>query len=452
MFLAYLMNILSPQVKLDLADELQSAFPPSLRPYVQDVCVRATSYEQLKGLGDRLSGVPSAAALDLELPFGRNENLNLGTVGTFFRRAGLTERVRAVKYCCRSVLGTDLFPSAETPVSAKLWLDYTLSQPAAFWRNLYQHSLVELQLTVLFIEDALLDLKSALRCGHRICGTLRCLQVDSVFDWQSTVPIWTVTKFLAGLKLPCLAHLGFGEGIVMPFRSNCGWPQKESVPMLRSFGGKRKPVGMFGLGGSGVIMDLRQMGRLPLADMAAMADSALGPAIRDVHALAGQSDWTWEGSPAAMPRQSVPGFLASLSSMQQLIIEHCGANQLLVSAAAINVLNGLETLALGLATVEGDLTGPCLTQIVCLSLQTQLPTLLARPPPALTSILVPHRLNAVVPRAVLGIELPSVTEVVRVGPGAPRWKVSHESCKLRVWEGHECVLVDGLTKVVPFKH
>ena len=87
--------------------------------------MRATSYEQLKALGDRLSGVPSAAALELELSFGRKENLNLGTVRTFFRRAGLTERVRAVKYCCKSVLGTNLFPGSETPVSAELWPGYT---------------------------------------------------------------------------------------------------------------------------------------------------------------------------------------------------------------------------------------------------------------------------------------------------------------------------------------
>ena len=75
------------QVKLDLADELQSAFPPGLRPFVQRVYVRATSCEQLKGLGDKLSEVPPGAALELELSFGEERDLNLGTVRTFVRRA-----------------------------------------------------------------------------------------------------------------------------------------------------------------------------------------------------------------------------------------------------------------------------------------------------------------------------------------------------------------------------
>ena len=85
--------------------------------------------------------------------------------------------------------------------------------------------------------------------------------------------------------------------------------------------------------------------------------------------------------------------------------------------------------------MEGDLTGPCLTQIVCLSLQTQLLTVLARPPPALKSVLVPyfHMRNAVVPRAVLGIDVPGATEVVRACPAGPRWKVSHETCRLQDW-------------------
>ena len=104
---------------MDLADERQSAFPPGLRPYVQHVCVRATSYEQLKRLVDRLSGVPSAAALGLELSFGRTD-LNLGAVRTIFRRAGLTERVRSLKYCCRSPLGAFLFPGVDMPRSCAL--------------------------------------------------------------------------------------------------------------------------------------------------------------------------------------------------------------------------------------------------------------------------------------------------------------------------------------------
>ena len=214
------------QVKLDLADELQSAFPPGLRPYVQRVCLQATSYERLKGLGDRLTGVPSAAALELELSFGTKESLNLGTVRTFFRRAGFTERMRAVKYRCKCVLGTTLFPGSDTPISAELWPGYTNTQPAAFWRDLFQHSLVELQITVQEPRHALHGLKSALRGGHRICGTLRCLQVDRNYNWQPSLPMWGVTQFLAGLKLPCLAHLGFGAGVNDLFRKGCGWPQK----------------------------------------------------------------------------------------------------------------------------------------------------------------------------------------------------------------------------------
>ena len=148
---------------------------------------------------------------------------------------------------------------------------------------------------------------------------------------------------------------------------------------------------------------------------------------------------------------SVPGFLALLPSLQQLSIKGHGSDQLLVRAAAINALHGLQELALGRVTVNGDLTGPCLTQIFCLSLQTQLPTVLARPPPALTSMLVPHTLNAVVPRGILGIELPDVTEVVRVCPGAPRWKLSQVSCKRRVWERYDYVTIDGLIKLVPLR-
>ena len=165
---------------------------------MQHVHVRATSYEQLKALGNRLSGVPSAATLDLELPFGRKENLNLGTVRTFFRRAGLTERVRAVKYCCKSVLGTNLFPGAETPVSAELWPGSTKSQPAAFWHNLFQHSLVELQLAVLGPEHALHGLKSALRCGDRI------------YLWYPALYLWYPALLAGG---PCfrLAALAWHE-------------------------------------------------------------------------------------------------------------------------------------------------------------------------------------------------------------------------------------------------
>ena len=71
--------------------------------------------------------------------------------------------------------------------------------------------------------------------------------------------------------------------------------------MLQSFGGTRKPAGIFGLGRSGVHMSL--VGALPLADMAAMADSALGPAIRELHITVSDIERTWEGLPAAMAFQ-----------------------------------------------------------------------------------------------------------------------------------------------------
>ena len=222
---------------------------------------------------------------------------------------------------------------------------------------------------------------------------------------------------------------------------------EDSVPMLQSFGGTQAPTGIFGLGTSGVHMSFG--GALPLADMAAMADSALGPAIRELHITVSDMEGTWEERPAAMPFRSVLGFLSLLPSVQQLHIKGWKHEQLLVRAEAINAFNGLRKLALGRVTVEGDLAGPCLTQIVCASLQAQLLTVLARPPPALTSILVPHRLNAVVPRAVLGIDVPRVTEVVCACPGAPRWTVSHESRKLFFWDPHNFEWIQGLITAVP---
>ena len=432
------------QVKLDLADGLQSAIPAGLTPHVQRIVVRATSYEQLKALGDRLTGSPSAAALELELSFGGTVIINLGTVRTFVRRAGLTERVCAVKYCCQSVLGANHFPGSETPVSAELWPSYMSLQSAAFWRILFQHSLVELQLTVHNPEHALHGLKSALRCGERICGTLRCLQVDSLARTRS-LPMFEVTEFLAGLKLPCLTHLGFVGGVMSTFPSHCGWPQKDTLPMLQSFGGTRRPDGIFGLSLSGVyIMSL--VDALPLADMAAMADSALGPAIKEAHVRVRDFEATWEGLPAATPFCSVLGFLALLKSVQQLSIDDWQGIHVHVRAEAINALDGLQKLALRQVTLEGDLTGPRLTQIVCLSLRTRLVTVLARPPPALTSVLVPHMLTAVVPRTVLGFDIPSKTKVVRACPGGPRWKVSSESCEL--WDWHYINCPRPLTRLV----
>ena len=198
------------------------------------------------------------------------------------------------------------------------------------------------------------------------------------------------------------------------------------MPLLQSFGGTGKPDGIFGLGRIGV--HLSRLGVHDAQNMVAMADSALGPAIRELHLSVKDCEATWEGIPAAMPFHSVLGFLALLKSMQQLSIKNCEGTQLLVRAEAINALDGLQKLALGSVTIEGDLTGRCLTEIVCLSLQTQLRTVLARPPPALASILVPHESYEVVPRAVLGISVPRVTEVVRACPGAPRWRVSHDIC------------------------
>ena len=406
---------LSLQVKLDLADyRLQGTLPPGLRPYVERVYVRATTYKQLRALGDRLSGVPSASALELELSFGRNQDLYLDRVREALRHAGLTERVRAVKYRCQSVHGTNLFPGEDVPVSAELWPAHTSSPPAAFWRTLFNHSLVELQITVWKPEHALHSLKFALRCGDRICGTLRCLQVDRTYEYGPSLPMHVFTEFLVGLKLPRLVHLGSNISISQPHQSVWEWPQKESVPTLQSFGGTRKPEGIFGLGTSGV--HLSYLGVYDAQNMVAMADSALGPAIRELHVTMKDFETTWEGIPAV---RSVLGFIALLKSVQQLRIEGCEGTQVLVRAEAINALDGLQKLALGCVTIEGDLTGPCLTEIVCLSLQTQLRTVLARPP------LVPHS-HTVVPRAVLGISVPRVTEVVRACPGAPRWTISHD--------------------------
>ena len=350
---------------------------------------------------------------------------------------GLTERVRAVKYCCKAVLGAALFPGVETPVAAELWPGVQPSLPPSIWHNLMQHNLVELQITVADPEHALRGLKSAMTCGERICGTLRCLQVDRPGSLHS-LPMCAVTTFLAGLKLPCLVHLGFKTGVVQIFRSSCDWPEKESLPMLQSFGGTRKPAGIFGLGMSGIHTSL--VGIDPAADMAAMADSALGPAIRELHIIVYNYIWqTWEGRQAA-------GVLASLSSLQRLSIKEWGNAQVHIEAEAINTLHGLQELALGDAVIHGDLTGPRLTQIVCLTPRTQLLTVLARPPPALTSILVPCMLYAEVPRAVLGIDVPRETEVVRASPAGPRWKVSHDTCALRDW--HADVPVNVLVRAV----
>ena len=54
-------------------------------------------------------------------------------------------------------------------------------------------------------------------------------------------------------------------------------------------------------------------GALAFASMAAMADSALGPAIRELHVTVKDFEATWEGIPAAMPFARCLGFLALLT-------------------------------------------------------------------------------------------------------------------------------------------
>ena len=439
------LNCLKPmslQAKLDLADKRQrSTLPPGLRPYVERVHVRATTYKQLEALSKKLSGVPSAAALELELSFGKHEDLRLEWVRTRIQKAGLTERLCAVKYCCRSVQGTDLFPGLEVPVSAELWPRYRDDQPATLWRDLVDHCLVELQIRVDDPMQALHGLRYALRCRGRVRDTLRCLQMD--YTNTGSLPMCSFTAFLVGLKLPCLEHLGSNAGVAQPFQSMTGWPQKEDVPMLQSFGGTREPDGIFGLDRSGVHMCLVGVDNV-LADMAAMAKSALGPAIRELHVTVEDFKATWEGIPAALPFRSVLGFLAMFKSVKHLSLIGWEGNQLLVRADAINALDGLQKLALKDVTLEGDLNGPCLSEIVCASLQTQLLTVLARPPPALASALVPYKLNAVVPHAVLGIDVPWCTTVVRACPGGPCWKVMHEACSFQMHRR-----VHGLVRAVP---
>ena len=354
--------------------------------------------------------------------------------------------MRTVKYCCKTVLGAALFPGVETPVAAELWLGFQPSLPSCIWHNLMQKNLVELHITLGHPEHALLGLKSALRPGERICGTLRSLQVDRPSEIDS-LPMCAVTKFLAGLKLPCLVHLGFNTGLYQTFyRPYCDWPEKESLPMLRSFGSTKEPIGIFGLGRRGISLLL--FGALPWADMAAMADSALGPAIRELHLTVHNHIWqTWEGFQATMPVRSVRGFLASLSSLQLLRITKSGDTQVHIEAETINTLHGLQELALRDVIIHGDLTGPRLTQIVCLNPQTHLLTMLASPPPALTSVLVACMLSGMPPRAVLGIDMPREAEVVRACPAGPRWVVSQDTCQgLRDW--HDFVPINVLVRAV----
>ena len=425
------------QAKLDLADELQCAFPPGLGQCVQSILVRATSSAQLLRLRERLTGVPAAAALELEL-LNKNEKLNLCAVKTRICQAGLIERVRAVKYTCKTVHFSVVFPGTAVPVAVDLWPGSSLTP--RFWSTLFTQNLVELKLTVRGNarepERSLWNLHDALSCAERTCANLRCLQVDNSSTWMPPLPMIEVKMFLSGLKLPCLTHLGFAGGVLHAFDSchvMCLWPQKENLPMLQGFAGTRAPADLFGLGGGGLHVFLK--GALNYAGMAALADSALGPAIRDLYIEV--EDAIWEGFQATKLFHSAVDFLAPLQSVQHLSVDGQDEHQLIVRAEVIDALAGLKNLALGCVTIEGDLTGPYLTQINCLSLQTRLPSVLARPPPALTSVLIPHMTYEVVSAAVLGIGVPQntghwpQTMPVCACPGGPRWTISHETCALR---------------------
>ncbi|KAK9845315.1 hypothetical protein WJX81_003348 [Elliptochloris bilobata] len=91
------------KVKLDLADEQQSAVPPMLA-HVQHIYVHATSYAQLKSLAPRLAELPPGCVLDLEISFCSGEDpddLNMGTVKSIVCRASLAERLTAFEYTSR---------------------------------------------------------------------------------------------------------------------------------------------------------------------------------------------------------------------------------------------------------------------------------------------------------------------------------------------------------------
>ena len=250
--------------------------------------------------------------------------------------------------------------------------------------------------------------------------------------------MFVVTEFLAGLQLPCLVHLGFAFGVSFPLPfGSCGWPQKESLPMLQSFGGTRTPADVFGLALSGVHMSF-----MDSMDMAGMAGSApWGPAVRELHFTLGISQLD-----GLIPFRLACSFLASLSAVQLLSISGKEVSHL--GAEAINALPFLQELALRDVVIHGFLTGPCLTQIVCLTPRTQLRLVLARPPPALTSVLVPlERMETVVPRSVLGVDVPRETEAVRACPAGPRWVVSQEACQ-GLWDWHSIVPMNGLVRAV----
>ena len=363
-----------------------------------------------------------AATLELELFFCRKEDINLGTIRTIFRRACLTERLYSIKYRCKAVLCTNLFPGAGTPVSAELWPGYQLPLNPTFWGKLFFQDLVELQITVKDCESALRQLKSALSASQHICEALRCLQVDSA-EYKA-LPMHAVNTFLNGLKLPCLRDLGFFGGVEYTLHSGSAWPQKEHLPMLQSFGRAQQPNRVYSLDQSGFRMTITEENNdAPAYTLAALARSALGPAVRELHV-------TVRGQHATTMLAVTLGLLSMLPNVHQLSIQGEYAWQPLVTAESINALNGLKDLALGYASIDGALTGPCLTQIVCLH-GAQLPMVLANPPAALSTILVPHRPDAVVPQSVLGLEVPRKTETVCTCPGGPRWTISHGTCELR---------------------
>ena len=344
------------------------------------------------------------------------------------------------------MLGTSLFPGVDTPVSAELWPGYSYSQ--AFWRNVFQqHSLVELHISVQKPEHALHSMKAALRCEERICGTLRCLQVDCLSDdWQYSLPLSAVTGFLAGLKLPSLRHLGFDAGVRDCFRVfSSAYPQKEDMPLLESFGGNREPDGIFGLD-RGVHMFFG--GPQHFSNMGPLATSALGAGIKELHITIDDIEMTWEGILTTKPPHSVLDFLTMLPSLMQLSIK-AWTGQVLVKAEAINAITGLHTLALRDVAIKGYLTNPHLTQLVCLSAGTQLLNVLARPRPALASVLVPyHTHDTWLPQLVLGISISSKTNVVRACGGGPHWKVSSKPCML--WDSHKNSAINRLLEVVPY--
>ena len=373
-------------------------------------------------------------------------------------------RLCFLRYCCKTVRGTAHFADVSTPVSVELRPGLQNSLSSFCFQKLMQHNLVELQLTVEFPQWALRDLKSALRQAGHTCGTLRCLQVDVIIGWGTSclaIPL-PMALFLSGLKLPRLVHLGFLGGVQHPygaygdFPSSCAWPQRESVPMLQSFGSTREPADIFGIWNCGAHVSFvgPESSALCSASMAAMARSGLGPAIRELHiTMSGDAGTLW---PSAM------GLLKELPSVRRLSLLHDMYTEDSwphIRAEDINALDALQDLALGYVMLDGALTGPCLTQLVCLriadalhpclteivceGLHKQIPAVLVRPPAALVSILVVQRCRGLEP------EQYRYWDTVLACPGGPCWKLSHETSEL--WDWHDYSTLSGLVKAMPCK-